>query len=396
MSTTSAPVATASRRGLAGSVRGVEGDDTERGESQDDAGEGADASADANGFVDGFEGLSLDESFINAASIHEGSAEERVERLRRIDAAHQELKRQREVDRHAAQRADRKARRRGHGIRSNLGSGRTPWFGIAFVVILAVGLGWFALGRDGGQSESALQRGRHDDSFTYDGVVTDFPSPAADRESSPLGTPAPPPAESGPFQFIATQPDSSEPVAYDPCRPIHVVVNSRTAPSNGDTLVRDTLASVSTATGLVFVLEGETTEIPVEQRSPVQTDRYGDRWAPVLIAWSDPGETQGLAGNVAGLAGSQWMSKGSQDKVYVTGLVTLDGPSMGEMVGRTDGYDQARAVIEHELGHIVGLDHVEDRDELMNPEGVKGITSFGPGDLTGLNQLGRGSCYPDI
>lgn len=387
---------------LADSVRGVEGDETEGGEFQDAGDAGADAGGpDAGtgaegGAGDVFEGLSLDESFINAAAIHEGSADERVERLRRIDAAHRELARQRETDRHAAQRADRKASRRGRGVRSNLGSGPTPWLGIAFVVVLAVGLGWYALGQEGGGGSGATGQPRHGDAFTYDGVVTDFPSPASDRQSSPLGTPPPPPAESGPFRFLATQAGTGQPVAYDPCRPIHVVVNGRTAPSNGAALVRDALASVSTATGLVFVLEGETTEIPMDQRAPVQADRYGDRWAPVLIAWSDPVETPGLANDVAGQAGSQRMSKDSSEEVYVTGLVTLDGPAMVEMIGRPDGHDQARAVIEHELGHIVGLDHVEDRGELMNPEGVEGIVSFGPGDRAGLSQLGRGGCHPDI
>ena len=42
----------------------------------------------------------------------------------------------------------------------------------------------------------------------------------------------------------------------------------------------------------------------------------------------------------------------------------------------------------HELGHIMGLDHVTSKAELMEPAGGS-MTDFGPGDLAGLEQLGR-------
>jgi hypothetical protein len=42
----------------------------------------------------------------------------------------------------------------------------------------------------------------------------------------------------------------------------------------------------------------------------------------------------------------------------------------------------------HELGHIMGLDHVTSKAELMEPSGGY-VTDFGPGDLQGLELLGR-------
>ena len=45
----------------------------------------------------------------------------------------------------------------------------------------------------------------------------------------------------------------------------------------------------------------------------------------------------------------------------------------------------------HELGHLVGLDHVDDPNELMYPRAAE-RTSYGPGDLKGLALLGAIPC----
>ena len=62
--------------------------------------------------------------------------------------------------------------------------------------------------------------------------------PPAGREEQPqpIGQPAPLPANNGPYTYVATQANGKDPVAYDPCRPIHIVVNARTAPADGDRL----------------------------------------------------------------------------------------------------------------------------------------------------------------
>jgi hypothetical protein len=52
-------------------------------------------------------------------------------------------------------------------------------------------------------------------------------------------------------------------------------------------------------------------------------------------------------------------------------------------------------VVLHELGHLVGLDHVRDRGELMFPT-ANDVVGYGPGDLQGLAALGRGACFSDV
>ena len=105
---------------------------------------------------------------------------------------------------------------------------------------------------------------------------------------------------SGPYEFLARQPDGS-PVAYDPCRPIHYVTNTETAPKASDPLLMHAIDRISTATGLQFVNDGPTSERASATRRAFQPERYGDKWAPVLIAWTDPAAELG-AGDRTGLA----------------------------------------------------------------------------------------------
>ena len=130
--------------------------------------------------------------------------------------------------------------------------------------------------------------------------------PPAGREEQPqpIGQPASLPANNGPYTFVATQANGKDPVAYDPCRPIHIVVNARTAPADSDRLFQNALSAVSVATGLPFVIDGSTTETPNADRRIYQPDRYPDRWAPVLVAWSDSSESPNLSGDIARYAGA--------------------------------------------------------------------------------------------
>jgi hypothetical protein len=59
---------------------------------------------------------------------------------------------------------------------------------------------------------------------------------------------------------------------------------------------------------------------------------------------------------------------------------------------RPNGYQIVWAVVLHELGTSLGLDHVTAAGQLMYPQGQPGMTDFGAGDLTGLAARGRGAC----
>ncbi|MGY2065627.1 matrixin family metalloprotease [Blastococcus sp. SYSU DS0619] len=148
-------------------------------------------------------------------------------------------------------------------------------------------------------------------------------------------------------------------------------------------------------TGLHFVYDGATDESAWDDRASFQPDRYGDRWAPVLVSWQTEAENPELAGRVAGLAGSASVEPPGGPQVFVTGVVGLDAAAFDSMLADPAGVSGARAVVLHELAHLVGLAHVADPDELMYPT-TSTVLDFGIGDLTGLSQLGGGECVPTV
>ena len=190
----------------------------------------------------------------------------------------------------------------------------------------------------------------------------------------------------GSYTFMHTQPGSKAPVTYDPCQVIEVQINPEGAPEDYREYVDTAIEHVSEPSGLRLEVVGETDERP--SRNPRATS--GSGWKPVLVAWADEEEVPALSGDVAGLAGSVVVESLGRAR-YVTGTVTLDTEAFQLITGELGGDAAAQAIIDHEFGHLVGLDHVEDAGELMYADNI-GRRDWGPGDLAGLSRLGRGGC----
>ncbi|MEP6973320.1 MAG: hypothetical protein ABI869_04145 [Actinomycetota bacterium] len=189
------------------------------------------------------------------------------------------------------------------------------------------------------------------------------------------------------FSFMATL--SGHPIRWNPCESIHYVVNPGAAPFGSLEDVQKAVLRLSSATGIAFTYDGLTDEVPGRYRDVYQPDRYGERWAPVLIGWVDP-RTSSFdfdpgGREAAGVAGPLFPDPGPST-IYVSGVVAInvDDPN-------SPGFGSVGAqgpVVLHELAHVLGLGHTKVQGELMEPSGG-GMTTFGPGDLEGLRELGR-------
>lgn len=200
----------------------------------------------------------------------------------------------------------------------------------------------------------------------------------------------------GSYQFLfATEGAGGGPVRYDPCRAIPWVLNATLMPEGVQPLIERAFASVSDATGLVFEFEGTTTEPVTFDRDLIQ-DRYGaDRFAPVIVGFQNANQNPTLDGSVTGLGGSSAVPGAYGDGRYLrAGVVILDFEDLTAILAEGDGGAAlAQAVIAHELGHVVGLAHVPDTDQLMHEANLR-LLDWGPGDLQGLAIAGSGACEP--
>ena len=201
---------------------------------------------------------------------------------------------------------------------------------------------------------------------------------AADRYSSP---PQFTPGE-GEYAFLSVHPTTSEPIDFDPCRPVRYVVNPAGAPSDWRELVTAGIAHVEWASGLDFVSAGTTTLRPFD---PNRLDHaLGEQ--PVVIGFADEAEMPGLAGNVIGLGGGVPTSWNATHGYFGTGSIALDTEAFS---GPSSGRERAflQSVVDHELGHVVGLHHVDDPRQVMQSGPGDHAYHYGPGDLEGFSIL---------
>jgi len=182
----------------------------------------------------------------------------------------------------------------------------------------------------------------------------------------------------GSYAFVVTTSDG-DPVGWDHCKPIHYVVNPAGAPDEWEDIIRGGVAAITDASGFEFQYDGTSIERSFTKRVGDESDP-----PPVLIAWANSTEVPDLKGSTAGIGGST-PARVRQRVQFVTGMVVLDTDAYDRMAQRGDGRSQ-ELILAHELGHVLGLDHVDDVDELMNAEYV-GQDGFGPGDRDGLERL---------
>ena len=199
-----------------------------------------------------------------------------------------------------------------------------------------------------------------------------------DSVDAPLG---PTMYDDGTYKFLRVQKyDPTVPVSYNQCQPIDVVMNPLGAPPEAEKVLRLAIRDVERATGIEFRYKGRSNLRPTVKRTR----------GPILVTWTDEEEVASMTDRVAGLGGSGYIAYDGERAYYSTGQIILSADTY-DRLHRSGDVDSMRATLDHEFGHVMGLGHVDDENELMAP--TRGnVERFGHGDLTGLAILGTQPC----
>lgn len=166
---------------------------------------------------------------------------------------------------------------------------------------------------------------------------------------------------------------------WDPCSTITWRFNPRGGYAGSVRTIRHAIKQVSDATGLRFDYRGTTRKIAFR-------DSAAAAHVDLLISWATPRQVSYLSGSSVGSA----MSMPGAGGYYVDGEMVLDRTQHLRHGFHTSGAFDWGQVMLHELGHVMGLEHVGSRDEIMYRNTTRATHRYGAGDLAGLRAVGAG------
>ena len=192
---------------------------------------------------------------------------------------------------------------------------------------------------------------------------------------------------------------NNRPVSWDPCSNIRWTMNTGTdprLPADIDQTVHAAVDRLADATGFTFKFVGPTNAVPdsswwkTGNTEWAGTDNEGNGYAPLNIAFVDRADTDLLPADATANGGAERIV-GPNGPVYVSGSVLV---GLNDISSYKPGFVPGGigALLLHELGHSMGLNHTDSVHEIMHTQIEHGPGTFGPGDLAGLTTLSSGSC----
>jgi hypothetical protein len=178
-------------------------------------------------------------------------------------------------------------------------------------------------------------------------------------------------------------------IRWDSCQSIRWAFYPRHSPRHALRQLEAGFTRLHRATGLDFDYAGRTDRKPV----PAGRDLPG---VDVVVGWRTAKDFRPFRrhDDVVGVGGNSFYN-GYQEadgtevgKIFRGGVVLNADQDYRVRNGFGRGYTWGE-VIQHELGHVVGLDHPDNTRQLMYYSVTRRNANWGAGDLAGLRQVGN-------
>lgn len=197
--------------------------------------------------------------------------------------------------------------------------------------------------------------------------------------------PAVPSTSEDGYRFTLQNPNGI-PVHWDSCTSHGIVVNLDGAPDGAMRDLHEAVSRLNSATGQTFQIVGTTDSRPSPNWGK---SRSSGSWAPILVAWAPSKGSYLLSGGKAGATQPVWVNNPDGTHHMVSGEIVFN-TDYDYQSGFPKGVPSQGTLMLHELGHLAGLAHVDDPNQVMYPK-LTDRGAYNTGDLAGLAQLG-GSC----
>jgi hypothetical protein len=180
---------------------------------------------------------------------------------------------------------------------------------------------------------------------------------------------------------------SSDHARFNPCQAITWKFNQNGGYASSLADVQGAFDRLAKASGLTFGYAGPTSVDP-------RPGSY-DRTATITVGFTTPAQVGSLAGSTAGQGGGAWTTHDGYGEMVRATLV-LDRTESLRAGFTRKGSATWGQVMEHEIGHTLGLGHASGRRQLMYGVASSRNHKLGAGDKAGLRSVGLAAgCIPN-